>query len=147
MKTKYIMVDTWNGSGYSSENGTEIKIFSYKAVANKHAKRRAKCQSNDIEIFEGSIYSFEIDEDYGSYQVHELKEDAYAVMIRCNDNYAEVLTELEFKQAIEQLKEEFLELQKQTGEDEEDYFDYQPGGDIFVSAWDDYDFQFRILKI
>ena len=123
-----------------------MKIFSDKAVAHKHAKRIAKSQSNDIEIFEDSIYYFEIDEDYGSYQVHELKEYAYAVMIRCNDNYAEVLTELEFKQAIKQLKEEFLELKKQTGEDEEDYFNYQLGGDIFVSAWDDYDFQFRLLK-
>jgi len=150
---KFIVVDTWNGEGYSDVNGSEMKLFDTHAEARQYAKEQALKElpnPGDLDVYRDETlvvaYQFEVDDDHGSYQVHELKKNAYAVMIRCNINDVLVLTELEFKQEIKQLKEEFLELQKRTGEDEEDYFDYQPGGDIFVSAWDDYDFQFRLLK-
>ena len=38
MKNKYIVIDTWNGEGYSSDNGTEIKTFQTKKDALKYAK-------------------------------------------------------------------------------------------------------------
>ena len=30
---KFIVIDTWNGDGYSSDNGTQIKIFDTQAAA------------------------------------------------------------------------------------------------------------------
>ena len=163
---KFIVVDTWNGEGYSDLNGSEIKMFDDQVNAERYAQTKAlnelplpsdsRYEGERLDILRKEdqvddeeflvAFQYEIDDDHGSYQVHELKKNAYAVMVRCNINDVVVLTELEFKQEIKQLKEEFLEVQKRTGEDEEDYFDYQPGGDIFISAWDDYDFQFRLLK-
>ena len=135
---RYIMVDTWNGSGYSSENGTDMKIFSDKAVAHKHAKRIAKSQSNDIEIFENSIYSFQIEEDDGSYQIHELKEGAYAVLIECNTNEVTLLTRKEYEDEVKDI-EEHTSL-------EEDFKRPEENGDVFYGGFDDYDYQFRLIK-
>ena len=38
---KYIVIDTWNGDGYSSENGVDTKQFSYRKSALKWAYKRA----------------------------------------------------------------------------------------------------------
>ena len=39
--TKYIVVDTWNGEGYSSNNGAEIRIFDNKEQASYHCRVEA----------------------------------------------------------------------------------------------------------
>ncbi len=46
MQNKYIVIDTWNGDGYSSDNGVEIKYFSSRAEAVEHAKKRRDEQLN-----------------------------------------------------------------------------------------------------
>ena len=44
---KFIVVDTWNGEGYSSENGIEIKIFDTKKEADAYCKIEA--YKNEVE--------------------------------------------------------------------------------------------------
>ena len=86
MKNKYIVIDTWNGEGYSSENGTQIKTFPTKIEAMKYAKDSRKGMINMYSDFKPPYYPYtpyEIDDnvfgwgdeeigDYGSYQVYEV---------------------------------------------------------------------------
>ena len=43
---KYIVVDTWNGEGYSYNNGVDTKQFQYKKSAFKHAYKRVLSNTN-----------------------------------------------------------------------------------------------------
>ena len=112
---KYIVIDTWNGGGYSSENGTDTKQFDCKDEAFKWAYERALSNADDVaddvgqysdeEWFEGKPqsngdgYWFEGYDGEGSYQVWET-DNAYAIMIQCNVNEVTVLTEAEYKVEI-----------------------------------------------
>jgi hypothetical protein len=110
MKNKFIVIDTWNGDGYSTENGVEIKTFSSRVEAVEHAKKRRDEQikidlGDKINEF-GDYYFGWGDDDYGdhgSYQVHELKENYFAVEIVTNINFVRFLTKKEYKQTIKKL--------------------------------------------
>ena len=128
---KYIVVDTWNGDGYSYMNGIDTKQFEYKKAAFKYAYQRALSnagdekddvhQYSDEKYFKEKAYSngdgyyFEAyDDNCGSYQVWETK-DAYAIMIQCNVNDVTMLTKEEYEAQIEQLEweiEEYLKKHK-----------------------------------
>ena len=114
MEKKYIVIDTWNGEGYSSDNGNEIKYFSSKDEAIKHAKQRRKenLQINQTPYETGdNIFGWGDEEigDYGSYQVYELKEDDYAIEILANVNEVVILTKKEYQERIKELNEEVFE--------------------------------------
>tara|TARA_R110002153_G_C12972807_1_gene461530 strand:- start:63 stop:509 length:447 start_codon:yes stop_codon:yes gene_type:complete len=144
---KYIVIDTWNGEGYSYNNGVDTKKFQYKKSAMKHAYKCVLRQTEDAhdvqeyekEYLDDGYYWETYNDDAGSYQVHEIK-DAYAVMIQCNTNEVYMLNEKEFNDKISELDEEY-------GEDLEDYSDTDDNGDkYYCSLVDDYDYQFRLIK-
>ena len=139
----YIVVDTWNGVGYSDNNGVEIKQFDEYSPAKCWASRRSIEQSQGdlsglCELPNG--YGWEgYDEHSGTYQVLETK-DAYAVMIRCNINDIQTLTKDEYYNKIQEFDELY-------GEHLEDCLDVENNGDRFYhSHVDDYDYQFRLIK-
>ncbi len=151
---KYIVIDTWNGEGYSSDNGVDTKQFTYKKSAYKWAYKRALSQADGDAKYvtrfsdeyaqidkgvDGDGYSFlAYDDNYGSYQVWELK-DAHAFMIQCNVNDCAMLTKKQYEEQIEWLDKEY-------GEDLEEYSDTEENGDKFYSSLvDDYDYQFRLI--
>tara|TARA_R110000850_G_scaffold124268_1_gene242445 strand:- start:19 stop:465 length:447 start_codon:yes stop_codon:yes gene_type:complete len=145
--TKYIVIDTWNGEGYSYNNGVDTKKFQYKKSAMKHAYKcvlRQTEDANDVQEYEkeyldDGYYWETYNDDAGSYQVHEIK-DAYAVMIKCNTNEVYMLNEKEFNDKISVLDLMY-------GEDLEDYSDTDANGDkYYCSLVDDYDYQFRLIK-
>ena len=153
---KYIVVDTWNGDGYSYENGVDTKFFNDRNKAFEWAYKRALSnagdekddvhQYSDEKYFKEKAYSngdgyyFETyDDNSGSYQVWETK-DAYAIMIQCNVNDVTMLTKEEYEEHIE-------ELDAMYGGDLEEYCETDDNGDKFYcSLVDDYDYQFRLIK-
>ena len=160
MKKKYIVIDTWNGEGYSSDNGNEIKYFSSKDEAIKHAKQRRKenLQINQTPYETGdNIFGWGDEEigDYGSYQVYELKEDDYAIEILANVNEVVILTKKEYQERIKELNEEVFEsmykamtlddFHAPTDIEEYIYLDDNKR-EPFYHGVNDYDYQFRILN-
>ena len=140
---KYIVVDTWNGDGYSTENGVEIEQFQNKKSALKHAYKRALSNADGdkkyVERYENAYSFLGYDDSHGSYQVWETK-DVYAIMIQCNVNEVTMLTKKEYEEKIEWLD-------KKYGDDLEDYCDTEDNGDKFYcSLVDEYDYQFRLIK-
>ena len=166
---KYIVIDTWNGEGYSSENGTQMKIFNNEIDAQRYAELEAQSQlpypvdarleNEKVTIYEENgvtSFCYEIGspgyQDHGSYQVHEIKKIdgklPFAVMIRPNINEAEILTLDEYLETIESLELDFKCYYGNV--DKEDYF-YKGDhtGDLFVSCFGEHetDYQFRNIKI
>jgi len=148
---KYIVIDTWNGEGYSYNNGVDTKQFQYKKSAMNYAYKRVlsnvdgnkdevwREQSHSAEGLDDGFYFTNYNDDSGSYQVHEIK-DAYAIMIQCNTNEVFMLKEKEFNDKISEVDEAY-------GEDLEDYSDTDDNGDkYYCSLVDDYDYQFRLIK-
>mgnify|MGYP005986691725 CR=1 FL=1 len=166
---KYIVIDTWNGEGYSSENGTQIKIFDNEIDAQRYAELEAQSQlalpvsarleNEKVTIHqENGITSFcyEIGrngyEDHGSYQVHEIKrcekgKFPFAVMIKPNINEAEILTLDEYLKTIESLELDF-KCYYGPAEKEDYFYEGDHMGDLFVSCFGDheFDYQFRNIK-
>lgn len=160
---KYIAIDTWNGEGYSDCNGVEIKTFDNKILAERYAEVEATKQlpypisdrfngeevttfiTSDVTIF-GWTVGGEGYEDHGTFQVHPLPSDAYAVMIRTNVNEVDILDALEYANWIEELSSDFEG--DYDSSEKEDYFYYEENGDLFVQCFgsQDYDYQFRLIK-
>lgn len=140
---KYIVVDTWNGMGYSTENGADIKQFDNKKNAMAWARKRcldqAQNEYKDVSVIKNGYVWEDEDGDAGTYQVVEAQ-DAHAVMIRCNINDVETLTREEYYNKIQELDELY-------GEDLEDHLDVEENGDRFYhSHVDEYDYQFRLIE-
>ena len=143
-KHSYLVIDTWNGMGYSTENGVEIKQFDDKQEAIDWAFNRCFDQSQNehkkMSIIKNG-YAWEDEEgDAGTYQVIETK-DIYAVVIRCNINDVETLTKEEYCNKIQ-------ELNKLYGEHLEYFLSVDKNGDRFYhSHIDSFDYQFRLLRL
>ena len=140
---KYIVVDTWNGEGYSTENGVELKQFNDNQKATDWAFSRCLEQAqNDLSSVSSldNGYVWEgYDEHAGTYQVIETS-DVYAVMIRCNINDVKTLTKEEYYNKIQ-------ELDGLYGEELDDYLDVEENRDRFYHSYvNEYDYQFRLLK-
>jgi hypothetical protein len=165
---KYIVIDTWNGDGYSSENGVDTKQFSYRKSALKWAYNRALSNAQGVEsdvmrysemehtevkpTDNGDGYCFTgYDNNNGSYQVWETK-DTYAFMIMCNVNDVAPLTKKEYENEISEIEHsmnmfivesEFMVVGMDWGEE----LKYpQDNGDVFYTGFDDYDYQFRLIN-
>lgn len=139
---KYIAVDTWNGEGYSSDNGVEIGIFDTKKEADTHCKNFAYGHSvfTSVEKVENG-YEFTDDDDSGSYRYYELPEDAYAVEILCNINEVRILNQKEFSKAIADREAEIVEADVYRGD-----YAFATEDGVFYSAVGDYDFQYRRIN-
>jgi len=151
---KYIVINTWNGDGYSTDNGVDTKQFTYKKSAYKWAYKRALSNADGDAKYvnrysdlyaqiekgaDGDGYTFlGYDDSEGSYQVWETK-DVYAFMILCNVNDCAMLTKKQYEEQIEWLDKEY-------GEDLEEHSDTEENGDkYYASLVDDYDYQFRLI--
>lgn len=69
--SKYILVDTWNGEGYSESNATIIEAENY-GKALEFAKERAEeaCGGNgSVRVFNKNTASYTIDGDEGAYHI------------------------------------------------------------------------------
>lgn len=137
---KYIVVDTWNGGGMDNYNGESIKIFSEVGEACKYANKKARDEVTgniDMEpyvkeyVLEGikdtMLKSFGYDEEggnEGTYQVHFLKDDIYAVNIMCNVNEVMLLTKGEY--------DDFLKLLCEEAEENDGDVDEYPDGSKFI---------------
>ncbi len=173
---KYIVIDTWNGEGYSSENGVDTKQFNYRKSALKWAYKRALSNANGVEsdvmrysemkhtevkpTDNGDGYCFTgYDNNNGSYQVWETK-DTYAFMIMCNVNDVVRLTKKEYKDQINEIEykmnsfiidsEHWYVLFRNNmvvGMDWGEELKYpQNNGDVFYTGFDNYDYQFRLIN-
>lgn len=170
---KFIVIDTWNGDGYSTENGVDTKQFNYRKSALKWAYKRALEQNQGdadtiqrysdqknhngepLEWFKkdgnetnGDGYFWETyDDNCGSYQVWETK-DVYAFKILCNVNDVTPLTKQQYLEEIEE-KEDLMKdaiAYSNWDETEEDFISEEENGDVFYGSLDDYDYQFRLMK-
>ncbi len=170
---KYVVIDTWNGEGYSTENGVDIKQFDYRKSALKWAYKRALTNAQDdaddvqrysdqkdhngepLEWFKkdgsetnGDGYFWETyDDDSGSYQVWETK-DVHAFMIQCNVNDVTPLTKKQFIEEIED-KEDLMKdaiTHSHFNESEEDFQSQEENGDVYYGGLDDYDYQYRLVS-
>tara|TARA_B110000259_G_scaffold98047_1_gene113289 strand:+ start:114 stop:827 length:714 start_codon:yes stop_codon:yes gene_type:complete len=172
---KYVVIDTWNGEGYSTENGVDIKQFDYRKSALKWAYKRALTNAQDdaddvqrysdqkdhngepLEWFKkdgsetnGDGYFWETyDDDSGSYQVWETK-DVHAFMIQCNVNDVTPLTKKQFIEEIED-KEDLMKdaiTHSDFNESEEDFQSQEENGDVYYGGLDfeDYDYQYRLVS-
>ena len=165
MKDKYIVIDTWNGDGYSSDNGDEIEYFSSRDEAVEHAKKRRDEQLNlpygekytPYEM-DGYIFGWGDEEmgDYGSYQVHKINDNDYAIEILVNVNEVTILTKKEYKQKTKDLNKQIFKKMYKTmtldnfhsSTDLEDYIFIRENKDEpFYSSIDEYDYQFRIINL
>jgi len=142
---KYIVVDTWNGEGYSSDNGTEIKVFDNKGEAEIYCKLMAyRNEDGDVDISSvknGYEYEDTHDDDSGSYRYYPLPKDAYAVEILCNINEVRILNQIEFSKAIADREAEIVEAEL----DRDDIAESTDDG-IFYHSTDMYDYQYRRLE-
>ena len=111
MKTyKYIVIDTWNGEGYSYQNGSDLEYFESEDKAKAFCKKMAEAQlpqpkdsrmgSEVVEEIENG-YSYLINQssgidDYGTYQYFELNPETYSIKISTNVNEVELLNSYEY---------------------------------------------------
>ena len=154
---KYIVIDTWNGEGYSSSNGTDIQVFETKKKAMDFAKKRANEQYADKVWKDGDGYVFGVGEyeegefeDHGTYQVFEIDDTIYAVGILCNINEVALFTKETYAEELEQKEIQIKESIKESNDkynsthDREDFVHEHEDGN-FYNDLDDYDYQYRLL--
>ena len=170
---KYIVIDTWNGDDYSTENGVDTKQFDHRESALKWAYKRCLEQNQGdadtiqrysdqknyngepLEWFKkdgketnGDGYYWETyNDNSGSYQVWETK-DVYAFMILCNVNDVNPLTKQEYLEEIEE-KEHLMKdaiTNSICNQTEEDFISEDKNGDVYYADLDDYDYQFRLVN-
>ena len=162
MKTyKYIVIDTWNGEGYSYQNGSDLEYFESEDKAKAFCKKMAEAQlpqpkdsrmgSEVVEEIENG-YSYLINQssgidDYGTYQYFELKPETYSIKISTNVNEVELLNsyeyEVEFQHCLRQVMKQTHIENNQVACDLSDCIKSK-----FFSAedlGDDHDIQFRII--
>ena len=138
---KYIIVQTWNGEGYSYNNTAEIMEFNSEGEAQKHLFQLFIEQPNAIllECDKGFI-TFEItysgNTDEGSYQYFPYTEDIIGVVISTNVNEVVVVNNLtDWIDLVDIAK-------GQADPDELDEIDFDEDS-FFVPAYNgDYDYQF-----
>ena len=144
MENKYIVIDTWNGSGYSYLNGAEMKLFSNIDDANEYAKYMANMENGaDIETMRATdgviLHMYTHDDcDSGTYQVQAYKKDTYAILIDCNVNGAYQMNEDEYIKhitAISTHKSYSVE-----------HVDTEDNGDTYIGEFEDSDYQYRLIK-
>jgi hypothetical protein len=141
---KYAIIGTWNGEGYSSENKLHSIIERHEDGYVKEfllGLTKAQMVFGTETIFElENGYGFETeDEDSGTYQFFEIKDDTFGFVVLTNVNEVTMVNEKEFRD----MKEEAIE--------QADLNDYEEGeldsDDVFIGAYGgDYDYQFITMK-
>jgi hypothetical protein len=131
---KYIIIETWNGEGYSYENKAYLMDFSSDAQAQAHIESLVQENAENVSTYKGRIF-YEIAEDSGCF-LWRPYENQYGVVILCNENEAYIVNEKNFL-------EYFDEAVEQADPEEE----IELGDEVFVGAYDgDYDYALIKLK-
>jgi hypothetical protein len=152
----FIVVDTWNGEGYSSENGTQMRLFLNKLSAYRYAYEKAlemECGTpqKHTEGFKG--FGYENALDYGAFQVAELPVGTYAIMINTSENKFEFLTEAQYNSVRFDIHILFVNNYATRGfvnvDSMFDEYADEENGDCFYRTTEfglDADYQFRLIK-
>lgn len=146
---KYAIIGTWNGEGYSSENKLH-SIIERKSDADAMAFTKelvmlemvVNTDEDDDEFFtreNGNGWITGNEEDSGSYQFFEIKDDTFGFVILTNINEVTMVNE-----------EEFYEI-KEFAIGQADLNEYEDGeldsDDVFIGAHEGaYDHQFITMK-
>jgi len=136
---KYLIVETWNGEGYSEENFiTEIIELKNDAEAMAHCMKLATENQQPCEVTKGEDSAqFNKGDDDGAYHFFTLTDDAYAVVILCNINTPMIFTKEQYEAEIGKADPSLMEDAKNG--DGRHFFG---AGDLD----DDYDTQFEIIN-
>ena len=153
----FIVVDTWNGQGYSSENGTQMQLFLNKMSAYRYAYKKAlemECgtPNKHTEGFKG--FGYENGFDYGTFQVTEIPYGTYAIKINTNENSFEFLSQAQYNSVKFDIERLFVHNYKVRGFANamamlEEYGEKSNNGDWFFHTTEfglDADYQFRLIK-
>jgi len=102
-KTNYILVDTWNGEGYSESSAEVIQADNYLAAV-EVAKQKAIEASGDngtVRIFNKNTACYDIDDDNGAYHIENF-EDQYGICIMPDTNQYQIIgSRVSYLRAIE----------------------------------------------
>ena len=133
--SKYIIIQTWNGEGYSYQNKAEVKEFAKPSDARDHIfslLRTEDCIEATITSSpeEGCITYEGENQDSGTYQYRLLQEGDYGVIITCNVNEARVVGKEDFE----------VDLNDAIGDADEEDIDVD-GENVFIPCGE-YDFVF-----
>jgi len=134
---KYVITETWNGEGYSSDNLAYIKEFTSDSEAQKYLESLVDIQTNaeNIELSIGCI-TYDKGDDQGSFTFIRNAEKLYGVVILANVN--EVAPIYNKKDWTAKLN---IAVQ-QCDSDELDELNLSDNN-IFIGAYEgDYDYQF-----
>jgi len=106
----YLIVETWNGEGYSEENLiSETKKFSNDKEAKNYTKGLIEKNQSFDEIDPYSNgWGWLSGEDNGSYQYFKLKPSDYGVVILTNINEVKVLNKKEYEQLLKLTQTNFI---------------------------------------
>ena len=153
MKQPYVIVETWNGEGYSYENKiTHIKYFEDDAAANNHCKtlaeEAAKVATESFFLLEAfganeltgdqGGWQYSNNEDAGTYCFFRLLPDSYGIVIKTNVCHAILATKEEYEELFEEAK-------AQADPNDMDFEDTDTR--IFIQAYEDeYDYQFEVIS-
>ena len=132
---KFVIARTWNGEGYSYENYAQIiEAKDMKEASEQMARLFYKNEDTDVFDYEISfdIIRFSDDEENaGTYQLFEAKDDIFGAVILCNINDVFLLNEEEYS---EQFNEAVAQSDPQDEIDEENPF--------IGAYYGDFDYQF-----
>lgn len=156
----FLVIDTWNGEGYSSNNGVDARLFNDRFEAIKAATNWAMEASNNL--FDTSFEGFELtidtdldaeidspiykaiftdDDDAGSYQVFEVNDNVVAAMISVNINEVQLVLKDELDDLIKANNDIALE-----GDSDYGWETDLEGGSNYWWETDDMDYQMVYLK-
>lgn len=156
-KNKFIVINTWNGDGYSYLNGDDAQIFSTLDEAKKYAKklfiRYTSEWMNTIPNVNGDVFehvdgtnkllmlwTYEgLDYDGGTVQIFEMASNIECIRIETNINYVTLFTLEEYKSFLFDCLINPLLVT-------DEHLNKEINGDIFINAFEDYDYQFRLIK-
>jgi hypothetical protein len=130
---KYVIAETWNGEGYSSENKAYIKDF---------------LNENDVRVYIESLFpsnadilmdvnrvEYDVNDDAGSYEWHQYT-GQYGVVILPQLNEVLLLD-----------KDEFDTMYKDAVEQADPEEEIEQGDEVFIGAYSgEYDYMFIKLK-
>ena len=163
-KSKFIVINTWNGFGYSYLNGDDSKLFDTHNEAIKYAEKLFKAyiggfdDMKPITVNEQFEYNSQADNmlnlwtyeelelelgqifgDGGSIQIFAITEDIECIQIETNINNVTLLTMEQYKTILFDLISNPLLLT-------DEHLNKENNGDIFINAFEDYDYQFRLMR-
>ena len=136
----FVVIDTWNGEGYSSANGVDARIFNNSVDAVGYAFSKAKKEADSLM---DATMSFETatqegepelairyydDKDAGSYQLFRVCNDSHAVVININCNEARVYTDSMLTEFLNQLASE-----GKIEDRDEDFYELEDGDIQYLS--------------